>query len=408
MRRYFVIFSILIIIIAVVCYFIANDYRPDSSVSVTSEQTNHTLGNYVEDKNDSTQKNNPKNTKATFDLSKQVTASGSSGRYNEPLTPTSPTNLVATIVSSSQINLTWQDNSDNEDGFKIERLTQIEGNHEIGWWKETNYIQIDMVGPNITSYSDANLLHGSYYKYRVKAYNQVGDSEYFEPENVPPSFLSQQLPKNSQISPELEKYWKHFYQSYSNEAFIYTLPLAPKGLTATAVSHKEIALTWTNLSDYYGITILKERSTDGINFIDWGETGGNSSEDTGYRVKPDTTYYYRVRASITGGYSQYSNVISATTLPLTIAYAISQVEALYRTSQIIDNVFYSFLIINLNEAQNLLDNKDTAATLTKLKEIEDKIWAAIKGRGIGKESGIRFRSYIGDLSSSIDRSDDEK
>ena len=38
-----------------------------------------------------------------------------------------PSNLVATVVSSSQINLTWNDNSDNEQGFKIERKTGTGG-----------------------------------------------------------------------------------------------------------------------------------------------------------------------------------------------------------------------------------------------------------------------------------------
>ncbi|MFH1377354.1 MAG: nucleoside hydrolase-like domain-containing protein, partial [Planctomycetota bacterium] len=37
--------------------------------------------------------------------------------------PSAPSNLVATTASSSQINLTWNDNSSNETGFRIERST---------------------------------------------------------------------------------------------------------------------------------------------------------------------------------------------------------------------------------------------------------------------------------------------
>jgi hypothetical protein len=38
-----------------------------------------------------------------------------------PNVPAAPANLQATAVSSSQINLTWKENSDHETGFKIER-----------------------------------------------------------------------------------------------------------------------------------------------------------------------------------------------------------------------------------------------------------------------------------------------
>src|SRR5206468_12564526 len=43
--------------------------------------------------------------------------------YSLPSPPAAPSSLAATATSSSQINLSWTDNSSNESGFKIERAT---------------------------------------------------------------------------------------------------------------------------------------------------------------------------------------------------------------------------------------------------------------------------------------------
>src|SRR5262249_52131646 len=72
--------------------------------------------------------------------------------------PAAPTNLTATAVSSSQINLTWQDNSSNETGFLIERST--DGVH---------WTLVATVGHNVTSYSDTGLSRRTKYYYRVRA-----------------------------------------------------------------------------------------------------------------------------------------------------------------------------------------------------------------------------------------------
>jgi predicted phage tail protein len=82
-------------------------------------------------------------------------------------TPTAPTNLTATAVSRSQINLTWTDNSSNETGFKIERSTN-----------GTSFTQIATVGAGVTSYASTGLQKNRTYYYRVRATNGAGDSAY--------------------------------------------------------------------------------------------------------------------------------------------------------------------------------------------------------------------------------------
>ena len=65
--------------------------------------------------------------------------------------------------------LSWTDNSDNEDGFKIERKTPaIPGD---------NFGEIQQVGPNVITYTDT-VTTGQERCYRVRAFNASGDSPY--------------------------------------------------------------------------------------------------------------------------------------------------------------------------------------------------------------------------------------
>jgi uncharacterized delta-60 repeat protein len=82
--------------------------------------------------------------------------------------PYSPSNLNALAVSSSKINLDWIDNSGNETGFKIERSTNAGANWSL----------INIVGVNVTSYSDTGLVANTIFHYRVYASNQAGNSGY--------------------------------------------------------------------------------------------------------------------------------------------------------------------------------------------------------------------------------------
>ena len=83
--------------------------------------------------------------------------------------PVAPSNLAATAVSATQINLAWTDNAANETGFKIERCAGSTC---------TSFAQIATVGANVKSYANAGLKRNTTYRYRVRAYNASGNSGY--------------------------------------------------------------------------------------------------------------------------------------------------------------------------------------------------------------------------------------
>ena len=83
--------------------------------------------------------------------------------------PAAPTNLVATAVSTSQINLSWSDNSNNETGFRIERC---QGNNC------TNFVEIATTAANATTFSSTGLSRNTRYRFRVRAFNAAGNSAY--------------------------------------------------------------------------------------------------------------------------------------------------------------------------------------------------------------------------------------
>jgi hypothetical protein len=176
-----------------------------------------------------------------------------------------PGNLTATAVSISQINLHWTDNSNDEDGFGIQRKNGIFGTYEF----------ITIVAANATSYQNTGLSQGTKYYYRVCAYIGTTTSD------------------------------------FSNEAnettFAVPPPAAPSGLTAVAVSPNQINLAWTdNSNDETGFIVERKPGTGGT----WTEiviVGANTTTYNNSGINPNITYYYRVRAYNTGGYSAYSN-----------------------------------------------------------------------------------------------------
>jgi hypothetical protein len=185
--------------------------------------------------------------------------------------PVTPSGLVATVASVSQINLSWTDNSTNETGFSVAR-----GTSSTGPW-----LQIAAVGAGVTSFSNPGLSASTTYFYRVRATSRVGDSAYSN--------------------------------TASATTTTETVPAAPSGLAASAVSASQISLSWTDTSmNETGFTVERAMSSTGP-WNPLGTTGASvvSYSDSG--VAAATTCYYRVRATNAAGSSAYSNAASATT-----------------------------------------------------------------------------------------------
>jgi len=71
------------------------------------------------------------------------------------------TNLLSSIL------VTWADNANNENGYRVERSSD-----------GVTFSQIAQLGSNTSSYLSSGLLSGSTYSYRVLAYNNAGTSAY--------------------------------------------------------------------------------------------------------------------------------------------------------------------------------------------------------------------------------------
>jgi len=190
-----------------------------------------------------------------------------------PRTPAAPSNLKATAMSDTRIDLSWADNSDNEEGSKIERKV-----YDVGL--PTSWAEITTVTANVTTYQDVGVSPCMTYLYRVRAFNAAGDSPYSN-ETSATAF---------------------------GEVFN-----PPNNLTATPVSMTQINLSWIDDSDCeLGFKIEGKTGLSGT-WSEIAQVGMNvmSYQDTG--LSPNTTYYYRVRAFNLTGHTGYSNEAWATT-----------------------------------------------------------------------------------------------
>jgi len=195
--------------------------------------------------------------------------------------PSAPTNLVASVVSSSQINLSWNAPDKNGGtaiiGYKILKRNSC----------EDNYVIID-TGNTSTTYSDSGLSANTCYRYNLFAYNAIGTSR----ASFDATAITKPVPVQTHV------------------------PSAPTGLSVTALSSTSLKLTWNMPSDNGGVAIsgylIQRNGTTIVN-----NTFTNQAIYIDTNLLPIHQQTYRIAVWNSFGLSSFSNTVSHTTNPST-------------------------------------------------------------------------------------------
>ena len=107
-----------------------------------------------------------------------ITLSGCGSDHHSIEEIDSPDQLTTDSLSSTEIKITWNDNSDNEDGFIIQRSSD-----------GISFEEVARVDRDITTASDLAPLRNQTHIYRALAYNFETKSEISETTGCPCYFI---------------------------------------------------------------------------------------------------------------------------------------------------------------------------------------------------------------------------
>jgi fibronectin type 3 domain-containing protein/regulation of enolase protein 1 (concanavalin A-like superfamily) len=193
---------------------------------------------------------------ATFD---NVTATG----WSAPLPPPAPGGLAAAAVSSSQIALAWNAVT-NAANYNVKRATTNGGPYTVV-----------ATGVTATNYNDTGLADGTPYFYVVSAVNVGGES------------------------------------TNSVQVAATTMPTAPAGLAAAAVSAGQISLTWNAVANATSYNIKRSTVSGGsYTVIATGVTLTNYTD-----AVPAGMKYYYVVSAVAGGVESLNSLEATVNLP---------------------------------------------------------------------------------------------
>ncbi len=288
---------------------------------------------------------------------------GCSSKKSTPTAPnivTAPDMLTVTVQNSTSNLLNWNDNSENEDGFRIERVLFGGGNWAV----------VATVAQNIETFLDTGLVEGTVYSYYVRAFDggdlslatdtlnagtrllspmnilasgesvlsvaltwedmsnvesnyrverKAGNGRFVLVANLPPNSTvlhDSGLVANSPYTYRVRAARDSLLSEWSDEATTRTFqfpPNSPIQLRANVSNVNTVQLTWRDNSlDEEGFKVERTRADN----IDWQVIAQLASASTAYSdtaLAEGTSYQYRVCSFIGGSNSVFTAPVTAVT-----------------------------------------------------------------------------------------------
>ena len=186
--------------------------------------------------------------------------------------PEPPSNLEAEALSSNRIQLTWTDNSDNEEGFTL--MWSTDG---------ATFETLETTDANIQEYTHAGLTAQTTYYYKVSAFNATGTSDE-SPVAEAQTLLEPVVP-----------------------------PIPPENLTYSDLFSKSVRLSWSDMSeDEEGFRLERSQSSE-FNLVDAITLDPDMTTYQDINLLPSTDYYYRIVAFNAAGDSDFSYTLELRT-----------------------------------------------------------------------------------------------
>jgi len=200
--------------------------------------------------------------------------------------PNAPSNLTATLLSNpTRVQLTWTDNSNNENLFQVWRSANGGAFTQVGTVNRSAALRT-AVGGTVTFTNNTNLTAGSTYAYYVIAVNTVPNPDQ---SSLPSNTATVTIP-------------------------LPTVPAAPSNLTGVAVR-----ITGDNLNDLVTLN-WTDNSNNEVSFLVQCSLAANFSNPMNFTAGANATsmtqvvsrqfdFYCRVRAANAAGNSAWSNSV---------------------------------------------------------------------------------------------------